>query len=54
MICLLRCLEMSLRLLSASEPSGGEAAGALLTRRDECVCIVFHADNLVRLIASLL
>jgi len=37
-----------------SEPSGGEAAGAPLTRRDECVRIVFRADNLVRLIVSFL
>ena len=49
-----RRLEMALRLLSVSEPSGGEAAGAPLTRRDECVRIVFRADNLVRLIVSFL
>jgi hypothetical protein len=49
-----RCLEMALRLLAVSEPSGGEAAGAPLTRRDECVRIVFRADNLVRLVVSFL
>ena len=49
-----RRLEMALRLLSVSEPSGGEAAGAPLTRRDECVRIVFRADNLVRLVVSFL
>jgi len=49
-----RRLEMALRLLSVSEPSGGEAACAPLTRRDECVRIVFRADNLVRLIVSFL
>ena len=50
-----RRLEMALRLLAVSEPSGGgEAAGAPLTRRDECVRIVFRADNLVRLIVSFL
>ena len=31
-----------------------EATDAPLTRRDECVCIVFRADNLVRLIVSFL
>ena len=49
-----RRLEMALRLLLVSEPSGGETAGAPLTRRDECVRIVFRADNLVRLIVSFL
>ena len=49
-----RRLEMALRLLLVSEPSGGEAGGAPLTRRDECVRIVFRADNLVRLIVSFL
>ena len=50
-----RRLMMALRLLAVSEPSGGgEAAGAPLTRQDECVRIVFRADNLVRLIVSFL
>ena len=49
-----RRLEMALRLLAVSDPSCGEAAGAPLTRRDECVRIVFRADNLVRLIVSFL
>ena len=49
-----RRLEMALRLLLVSEPSGGEAAGAPFTLRDECVRIVFRADNLVRLIVSFL
>jgi len=49
-----RRLEMALRLLLVSEPSGGEAAGAPLTWRDECVRIVFRADNLVRLVVSFL
>ena len=47
-------MEMTLWLLAISDPSGGEAAGAPLTRRDECVRIVFRADNLVRLIVSFL
>jgi hypothetical protein len=51
----LRRLEMALRLLVVSEPSGGgEVAGAPSTRRDECVRTVFRADNLVRLIVSFL
>ena len=49
-----RRLEMALRLLSVSEPSGGEAAGAPLTRRDECVRIVFRTEILIRLIVSFL
>ena len=47
-------LAIELLRLVVSEPSGGEPADAPLTRRDECVRIVFRADNLVRLIASLL
>ena len=50
-----RRLMMALRLLAVSEPSGGgEAAGALLSRQDECVRIVFRAGNLVRLVESVL
>ena len=46
---------MALRLLAVSEPSGGgEAAGAPMTRQNECVRIVFRAGNLVRLIMSFL
>jgi hypothetical protein len=46
---------MSLRLLAVSEPSGGgEAVGMPLTRQDECMRIVFRAENLVRLIVSVL
>ena len=47
-------LAIELLRLVVSEPSGGELADAPLTRRNECVRIVFRADNLVRLIASLL
>ena len=47
-------LAMELLRLVVSEPSGGEPADAPLTRRDECVRIVFRADNLVRLIVSFL
>ena len=47
-------LAMELLHLVVSEPSGGEPTDAPLTRRDECVRIVFRANNLVRLIVSFL
>ena len=47
-------LAMELLRLVVSEPSGGEPTDAPLTRRDECVRIVFRADTLIRLIVSFL
>ena len=52
--CGFRPLEMTLRLVAVGESSGGEPADAPLTRRDECVRIVFRAENLIRLVVSFL
>jgi hypothetical protein len=42
-----RRLEMALRLLAISDPSGSEAAGAPLTWRDECVRVLFFPKKKV-------